>query len=156
MFIANKQQRPGAKLMTNDKGCADLTRGDATHARVARPRSLDRRAEVPLSIVEPARVMADLGVTPKVTPVWPFREHCEYGPLPALRRYAGPTLAVVTPVNGARFGLHCLGVGLPHTAVSGTGHWLRMDKPGEFDRILDGFLARVRAAEARRSQEPRE
>ena len=142
--------------MTNDKGCADLTRDDDTHARCVRPPSLDRRAEVPLSNIGRERVMADLGATPKVTSVWPFREHCEYGPLPALRRYEGPTLAVVPPVNGARFGLHCLGVGLPHTAVSGTGHWLRMDKPGEFDRILDGFLARVRAAEARRSQEPGE
>ena len=142
--------------MTNDKGCADLTRDDATPARCVRPPSLDRRAEVPLSNIGRERVMADLGATPKVTSVWPFREHCEYGRLPALRRYEGPTLAVVTPVNGPRFGLHCLGVGLPHTAVSGTGHWLRMDKPGEFDRILDGFLARVRAAEARRSQEPGE
>jgi hypothetical protein len=142
--------------MTNDKGSADLTRDDATPARGARPPSLDRRAEVPLSNIGRERVMDDLGATPKVTSVWSFRELCEYGPLPALRRYDGPTLAVVTPVNGARFGLHYLGVGLPHTAVSGTGHWLRMDKPGEFDRILDGFLARVRAAGVRRSQEPGE
>ena len=113
--------------MTNEKGCADLTRDDATHAPGARPPSLS---------------------------VWSFRDHGENGPLPALRRYGGPTLAVVTPVNGAQFGLHCLGVGLPHTAVSGSGHWLRMDKPGEFDRILGGFLARVRAAGARRSREP--
>ena len=139
--------------MTNEKGCADLTRDDATHDPGARPPSLDRRAEVPLSNAGRERVMADLGATPKVTPC-SFREHCEYCPLPAPRRYGGPTLAVVTPVNGARFGLHYLGVGLPHTAASGIGPWLRMDKPGEFDRILDGFLARVRAAGARRSQEP--
>ena len=141
--------------MTNDKGCADLTR-DATHARCVRPPSLDRRAEVPLSNIGRERVMDDLGATPKVTSVWSSRELCEYGPLPALRRYDGPTLAVVTPVNGAQFGLHYLGVGLPHTAASGIGPWLRMDKPGEFDRILDGFLARVRAAGVRRSQEPGE
>jgi hypothetical protein len=139
--------------MTNEKGCADPTRDDATHDPGARPPSLDRRAEVPLSNAGREREMADLGATPKVTPC-SFREHCEYGPLPAPRRYGGPTLAVVTPVNGAQFGLHYLGVGLPHTAASGIGPWLRMDKPGEFDRILDGFLARVRAAGARRSQEP--
>ncbi len=126
--------------MTNEKGCADLTRDDATHAPGARPPSLYRCAEVPLSNVGRERVMADLGATPKVTSVWSFREHGEYGPLPALRRYGGPTLAVVTSVNGAQFGLHYLGVGLPHTAVSGTGHWPRMDKPGEFDRIQDRFL----------------
>ena len=142
--------------MTNDKGCADLTRDDATHARCVRPPSLDRRAEVPLSNIGRERVMADLSATPKETVVGSFRAHSRCDPLPPRRRYGGPTLAVVTPVNGARFGLHCLGVGLPHTAVSETGHWLRMDKPGEFDRILDRFLARVRAAEARRSQEPGE
>ncbi len=98
--------------------------------------------------------MADLSAIPKET-VGSFRAHIEYDPLPALRRYGGPTLAVVTPVNDAQFGLHNLGADLPHTAFTGTGHWLRMDKPEEFDRILDEFLARVRATGALRSREPR-
>jgi hypothetical protein len=72
---------------------------------------------------------------------------------PALRRYGDPTLAVVTPVNDARFGLHNLGADLPHTAFAGTGRWLQWDKLGEFDRILDAFLARVEAAESLRSAE---
>ena len=38
---------------------------------------------------------------------------------------------------------------LPHTAFTGTGYWLWMNKPKEFDRILDESLARV-------SREPRE
>jgi hypothetical protein len=97
--------------------------------------------------------MADLGATSKET-IGYFRAHIEYGPLPALRRYGGPTLAVVTPVNGAQFGLHNLGADLPHTAFTGTGRWLRMDKPEEFDGILDEFLARVRATGALRSREP--
>ncbi len=55
----------------------------------------------------------------------------------------------------AQFGLHNLGADLPHTAFTGTGHWLRMDRPEEFDRILDEFLAQVRATGARQSREPR-
>ncbi len=71
----------------------------------------------------------------------------------AIRSINRPALSVVTPLN-AQFGLHNLGADLPHTAFTGTGRWLRMDKPEEFDRILDEFLARVRATGALRSREP--
>ncbi len=37
---------------------------------------------------------------------------------------------------------------------AGTGRWLRMDEPGEFDRIVDAFLVRVRATGALRPREP--
>jgi pimeloyl-ACP methyl ester carboxylesterase len=33
---------------------------------------------------------------------------------------------------------------LPHKVVTGTSHWLHMDKPEEFNRILDEFLEEVR------------
>jgi hypothetical protein len=98
--------------------------------------------------------MTDLSVTLEEAAVGSFRAHSEYDPLPALRRYYGPTLSVVTTVNFARFGLHNLGSDLPHTAFTGTGYWLRTDKPEEFDRILNEFLARVRAAGELRSREP--
>ena len=99
--------------------------------------------------------MADLSATPKETVVGSFRAHSEYDPLPALRRYGGPTLAGVTPVNDAKFGLHNVGADLPHPAFTGIGHWLRMDIPEEFDCIPDEFLARVRATGALRTREPR-
>jgi hypothetical protein len=57
------------------------------------------------------------------------------------------------PSGDAPFGLHDLGVGLPHTTFTGRGHWLHMDKPRKFNRILDGVLAPVEAAESPRSQE---
>ena len=98
--------------------------------------------------------MADLSATPKEIVVGSFRAHSEYDPLPALRRYGGPTLAVVTPVNDARFGLHNLGADLPHTSFTGIGRWFRMDKPEGFDRIPHEVLARVRAAEALRFRDP--
>lgn len=90
-----------------------------------------------------ARVMADLEATPKETVVGFFKASRGYDPLPALRAYGGPMLSVVTPINDEPFSLHNLGTGLPHTTFAGTGHWLYMDKPEEFDRILDGFLARA-------------
>jgi hypothetical protein len=57
-------------------------------------------------------------------------------------------------VNIAQYGLLNLIAGLPHTAFTGTGYWLWMDKLEEFDRILDRSLARVRIAGALRSREP--
>jgi pimeloyl-ACP methyl ester carboxylesterase len=101
------------------------------------------------------RVMADLRATPKETVVSFFQAQLRYDPLPALQRYAGPKLSVITPVNDAPFGLHNLGADLPHTTFAGTGHWLHMDKPEEFNRILDDFVSRVETAESPRSREPR-
>ena len=48
------------------------------------------------------------------------------------------------------------GADLPDAAFTGTGRWLRMDEPEEFDRILDAFLVRVTAKGALRSREPGE
>ena len=95
-----------------------------------------------------APVMADLRATPRETVVGSFRAHGTYDPLPALRRYGGPKLAVITPVNDVPFGLHKLGADLPYITFTGTGHWLQMDKPNEFNRILDEFLAGVESGEA--------
>lgn len=92
------------------------------------------------------RVMTDLRATPKETVVGFFWAHSEYDPLPALRLYGGPKLAVITPANDASFALHNLGADLPHTTFTGTGHWLQMDKPAEFNRMMDEFLARVEAS----------
>jgi pimeloyl-ACP methyl ester carboxylesterase len=89
------------------------------------------------------RVMADLKATPKETVVGFFEAARDYDPLPALRSYDGPMLSVVTPINDEPFSLHNLGSGLDHTTFTGTGHWLHMDKPEEFNSTLDGFLARI-------------
>jgi hypothetical protein len=49
-----------------------------------------------------------------------------------------------------------VGAALPDAAFTGTGRWLRMEEPEEFDRILDASLVRVRATGALRSREPGE
>jgi pimeloyl-ACP methyl ester carboxylesterase len=36
--------------------------------------------------------------------------------------------------------MHRLGTGLPHRVIAGTGHWLQIERPAEFNRILEGLL----------------
>lgn len=62
-------------------------------------------------------------------------------PLPALQGYPGPKLSVTT--DESPFDLHKQIADLPHEQISGTSHWVHMDKPAEFDRIMDAFLAQV-------------
>ncbi|MGH7471793.1 MAG: alpha/beta fold hydrolase, partial [Longimicrobiales bacterium] len=58
----------------------------------------------------------------------------------AIRAYSGPKLAVVTPLNDFPFSLHRVDAQLRPVVMEGTGHWLQMEKPSEFNQILDGFL----------------
>ncbi len=67
----------------------------------------------------------------------------QYDPVPALRSYSGPKLAVITPHGDQPYDLHNLAPGMPHKVVAGASHWLQMDKPEEFNWILDGFLKSV-------------
>jgi pimeloyl-ACP methyl ester carboxylesterase len=71
-------------------------------------------------------------------------EAFRYNPLPSLQRYDGPKLIIATPgdvkqpqalINQARE--------IPHKIIEGTSHWSQMDKPQEFNKILDDFLKRV-------------
>ena len=57
----------------------------------------------------------------------------------ALRRYAGPKFAIVTPRNDAPLSLHNAVPGVEHVVVTGTGHWIHLDKPDEFNEALDGM-----------------
>lgn len=87
------------------------------------------------------QVIADLRSTQKEAVVGFFRAQRDYDPLPALRGYGGPKLSVITPANDAPFGLHNIDTDLPHATITGTGHWLQMDGPEQFNRLLDGFIA---------------
>jgi len=66
-----------------------------------------------------------------------------YNPVPSLTYYSGPKLSVVTPQNDTPASLHRVVPEMEHTVVSGTGHWIHLDKPVEFTRILDEFIHRV-------------
>jgi pimeloyl-ACP methyl ester carboxylesterase len=86
------------------------------------------------------RLLADLKATPREAVVQVLRDVMQFDPDPALARYQGPTLSIVTPQNDMPMSLHRLGKGLPHRIVTGTGHWIQLDKPDEVNRLLDEFL----------------
>jgi pimeloyl-ACP methyl ester carboxylesterase len=65
-----------------------------------------------------------------------------HDPLPALRAYRGPTLIIDTTHGEGPQALHNQLPAISRNVITGTSHWPHMDKPEEFNRILDGFLAR--------------
>jgi pimeloyl-ACP methyl ester carboxylesterase len=89
------------------------------------------------------RLLADLEATPREAVVQVLRDVMQFDPDPLLARYSGPKLSIVTPHNDMPSSLHRLGKGFPHWMVEGTGHWIQLDKPDEFNRILDEFLKTV-------------
>ena len=69
-----------------------------------------------------------------------------HDPIPALERFRGPKLAVVTPDADNPNDLHRLVADMPHAVMDGTSHWMHLDKPDEFNRIVDRFLEQVGAS----------
>jgi pimeloyl-ACP methyl ester carboxylesterase len=67
-----------------------------------------------------------------------------YDPMPALGSFHGPTWVIVTPANDQPFDLQHLVPTIVTTVVTGTSHWIQMDKPRVVNGILDGFLATIR------------
>lgn len=90
-----------------------------------------------------ARVMKDMQLMPKDMVISQVKELFWFDPVPALSRYRGPKLSVITPANDTEFSLHRLQPDFPHVVVTGTGHWLHLDKPQAFNRILDEFLRNI-------------
>jgi pimeloyl-ACP methyl ester carboxylesterase len=86
------------------------------------------------------RLMRDLRATPRETVVEGFKAVLRFDPNPALARFRGPALAVVTPSNDFPSSLHRLKGGPPHRVIERTGHWIQLDQPAEVNRILDQFL----------------
>jgi pimeloyl-ACP methyl ester carboxylesterase len=86
------------------------------------------------------RLLSDLQSTSKETVIQVLREVMKFDPDPALARYSGPKLSIVTPHNDMAFSLHRLGGGFPHQVVEGTGHWIQLDKPAVVNRLVDEFL----------------
>ncbi|MES2125432.1 MAG: alpha/beta hydrolase [Gemmatimonadota bacterium] len=79
---------------------------------------------------------------------WPmvrsmYRSLLGYHPTDALDTYTGPVMLVTAPVNAASFALHELRPKLPRQNVDGVSHWVMMDEPGAFGRLLEEFLAGI-------------
>ena len=63
-----------------------------------------------------------------------------YDPLPDLRKYPGPALIVSRPGDEQPNSLHKAFPKIPYKTVEGPSHWIQLDKPEEFNSILDEFL----------------
>ncbi len=61
----------------------------------------------------------------------------------ALARYGGPRLSIASFLLENPAAVHKTFEGVPVEAIRGASHWLMMDCPGDFNRILDAFLARI-------------
>ena len=101
-----------------------------------------------------AAVIRDLEGTPPRTFIEVFRALSAFEPIPALARYRGPTLSLTTALNDTPIALHRLARDLPHRMVPGTGHWIHMDKPAVFNRLLDGFLSECSRSGPAQSSRP--
>jgi len=88
-------------------------------------------------------VLEDLRLTHEDAVVKAVEGSLRYQPLAALERYQGPKLSIVSDMNRLPYSLHNLLPDLPVSLMTGTGHWVMMDRPEAFNRLLDEFVEEV-------------
>lgn len=98
---------------------------------------IDTRAEVKQKLLAGLRAMTRRTATELTDAAL---DHDARG---ALLRYTGPKFAIVTARNDAPLSLHNAVPGFRHVVIRGTGHWIQLDKPDEFNKALDGFLSNL-------------
>ena len=91
-------------------------------------------------------VLEDLRLTHEDAVAKAVEGSLRYQPLPALARYPGPKLSVISDMNRLPYSLHNLLPDLPARLMTGTGHWVMMDRPEAFNRLLDEFVEQVESA----------
>ena len=64
-------------------------------------------------------------------------------PLASLDRYAGPKLIIYTGQGNTPHDLQNARPSIPNHRFEGTSHWPHLDKPGEFNQVLEAFLAKI-------------
>jgi len=90
-----------------------------------------------------ASVKSEMNSVPREAALSIIRATFAYDPVPALQRYPGPKLAITTPQADAPHELHKLVPDVSHEVITDTSHWPHMDRPEEFNRLLDGFITTV-------------
>jgi pimeloyl-ACP methyl ester carboxylesterase len=91
-------------------------------------------------------VLEDLRDTHEDAVLGALADSVRYRPLAALARYPGPRLSIISDMNRLPYSLHNLLPDLPVRLMTGTGHWVMMDRPEIFNRLLDEFVAGVETA----------
>jgi pimeloyl-ACP methyl ester carboxylesterase len=89
------------------------------------------------------RVLADLARVEPGTLLAAVESAAGHSPAETLARYPGPKLALITDLNTLPTSLHRLVADLSALPFPGTSHWPMLDRPEEFNRALDEFLARI-------------
>jgi pimeloyl-ACP methyl ester carboxylesterase len=72
-----------------------------------------------------------------------IRATFDYDPLPDLRNYPGPKMIVSRADEEQTNSLHAALPTIPYKTIGGTSHWIQLDKPADFNKILDEFLLTV-------------
>jgi pimeloyl-ACP methyl ester carboxylesterase len=88
-----------------------------------------------------AQIERDREALPRPVALALIRATFAYDPLPALRDYPGVVMTVT--IGDSPYDLQKQLSDVPDSTVTGTSHWAQLDRPEEFDRILDRFLAVV-------------
>ena len=84
--------------------------------------------------------LASLCRTPKEAVLSALDNIFVFNPAAALLSYQGPMQTIVSGLPDDPGALHHVIPGLPHVALPGTSHWLQMDQPEEFNRLMEEFL----------------
>jgi pimeloyl-ACP methyl ester carboxylesterase len=96
-----------------------------------------------------AQIEREREAMPRETAMALIRASFAYDPLPALRDYRG--VVMTTTIGDSPADLHKQLPDAPDASVTGASHWVQLDRPEAFNRILDTFLARVDDAERARA-----
>ena len=150
-YAGRHPERVAGLLLADPNGDQTLVPRDQTEAFLAAVRA-DPLGEMETSFKQSliygdraaaVWVLEDLRATHEEALVRALESAARHSPLPALARYPGPKLAIVSDLNNLPISLHRLVGDLPAQRIPGTGHWLMVDRPAPFNRLLDEFLDAV-------------
>lgn len=88
-------------------------------------------------------VLASVDRTPVEAIAGPLDSMLTFDVGKALSSYHGPKLAIAASAIETPMSLHMQFPDEPTKKIAGTSHWLHMDKPEEFNELLDEFLAGI-------------
>lgn len=88
-------------------------------------------------------VIASLRKTPQKAVLDALESIFVFDPAAALKSYRGPMQTIVSGLPDNPAALHHAVANLPHVVMPNTGHWLQMDRPEEFNRLMDEFLSKL-------------
>ncbi len=150
-YAGRHPARVAALLLVDPNGDATLLPASAVESFLAAVRA-DPHRELESSFrqvlvnADPeaaARVLAELRDADPEAIAGALASGHRHSPLAALDAYPGPKLSIVSDWNDLPVSLHKLRPTLPVRWIPETGHWLMMDRPEPFNRVMDEFLASV-------------